>query len=57
MDSKSILVFLNTPVLSTGDDIIGVETHVKKLSAAIDSGTQVCHGNTKLCTTRKTRLP
>lgn len=38
--SKS-LVFMNTPITSGCDDVVGFETHVEKLDAAIASGGQM----------------
>lgn len=34
-------LFLNTPVSSEQDDIIGIGTHIRKLNAAIDSDAQM----------------
>lgn len=31
-------LFLNTPIASLGNDVVGVETHVEKLDMAIDAG-------------------
>lgn len=38
---KEEILFLNTPISKNVQDIIGVETHVKKVNYAIDSGAQM----------------
>ena len=41
MSYSDDFLFLNTPVSTEDDDIIGVGTHIRKLNAAIDSDAQM----------------
>lgn len=41
LNKRQEIIFLNTPISDNVQDIIGVETYVKKLNYAIDSGAQM----------------
>ena len=41
LDKKQEIIFLNTPISDNMQDVIGVDTYVRRLNYAIDSGAQM----------------